>query len=259
MSKLQFEYRMTLNYSQPISECHYTLKCLPPDTDMQQISQLQISITPDHDYQRGSDSFGNLTIYDNLYFPHSSFTLHITGIAETWLAVSQRNNGYASVFRYPHRLNQAGSELKAYFHSLAVPSGSDYDKALYLMRCLHRDFEYRTGTTSMDTSAEQAWQQGCGVCQDYAHILIALCHMAGIAARYVTGMMIGEGQTHAWVEILSADHWYALDPTNNCIAADTYIKIGHGRDAADCMINKGVVKGCVQQEQIVTVLVKELS
>jgi transglutaminase-like putative cysteine protease len=72
-------------------------------------------------------------------------------------------------------------------------------------------------------------------------------------------MMIGEGQTHAWVEILSGDYWYALDPTNNCIAADTYIKIAHGRDAADCMVNKGIVKGLAQQEQIVTVLVKELS
>lgn len=111
----------------------------------------------------------------------------------------------------------------------------------------------------MDTSAEEAWALGKGVCQDYAHILIALCHLSDIPARYVTGMMVGEGHSHAWVEILDHGHWYALDPTNNCIAADTYIKIGHGRTAKDCMINKGIIKGGGSQHQTVTVRVEELS
>lgn len=246
---------MELTYSEPVTECHYTLKCLPQNTDMQQIHELTIELSPVTDYQRDSDSFGNLTIYGNYYVPHTRFTVTVKGIAETWLSVSQREAGNTELFRYPHGLNRAGAGIRAYHSRLSIPTQSHYEAALYLMRCLHRDFTYVQGVTTMDTSAEAAWQLGKGVCQDYAHILIALCHLSGIPARYVTGMMVGEGHSHAWVEILDHGHWYALDPTNNCIAADTYIKIGHGRTAKDCMLNKGIIKGGGCQHQTVTVTV----
>ena len=260
MSKLQFEYRMELSYSEPVTECHYTLKCIPKNTDMQQISELSIELTPVTDYQRDFDSFGNRTLYGNLYTPHTLFALTVQGVAETWLSVSQQESGNCAIFRYPYGLNRAGVALKNYFDSLPpLPAQSPYDTAMELMHCLHRDFSYEQGITTMETSAEAAWQLGKGVCQDYAHIFIALCHLAEIPARYVTGMMVGEGQSHAWTEILDNGFWYALDPTNNCIAADTYIKISHGRDAKDCMINKGIIKGGGQQQQTVMVRVEELS
>lgn len=256
MSKLQFDYRMQLTYSEPVTECHYKVKCFPQDTDMQQITELNIEIQPHTNYQRSIDSFGNLMIYDNLYFPHTEFVVHVSGTAETWLSVSQKESGFVGQFCYPHRLNQSGTELKTYFNTLQpLPDTSPYDTAMYLMHALHRDFRYEQSVTEMETTAEQAWQLGKGVCQDYAHIFIALCHMCGIPARYVTGMMIGEGHSHAWVEILDHNHWYALDPTNDCIAADTYIKIAHGRDAKDCMMNKGIIKGGGIQKQTVTVRV----
>ena len=271
MNKLHFNYWMEISYSEPVTECHYTIRCLPKDTDMQKISDLKIEITPDHDYQRSEDSFGNLTIYDNLYFLHSRFTFHISGIVETWLAVSEREAGNSAIYRYPHGLNRAGEGLKTYFeqimqemsaaseHQPSSPAHSAYYTAVQLMHYLHRDFTYEKGATCMDTSAEQAWELGKGVCQDYTHIFIALCHQAGIPARYVTSMMVGEGHTHAWVEILDHGFWYGMDPTNDCIAAGTYIKIGCGRDAKDCVINKGIVKGGGRQNQTVMVRVEELS
>jgi len=258
LSKLQFEYSMELTYSEPVTECHYTLKCLPKNTDMQQIHELTIELSPVTDYQRDSDSFGNLTIYGNYFLPHTRFAVTVKGIAETWLSVSQKDTGSSAVFRHPYGLSRAGDGIRAYHKSLSVPSGPAYDAAMYLMRCLHRDFAYEQRITNMETSAEQAWTLGKGVCQDYAHILIALCHLSNIPARYVTGMMVGEGHSHAWVEILDHGYWYALDPTNNCIAADTYIKIGHGRTAKDCMLNKGIIKGGGSQKQAVTVSVQHI-
>ena len=82
--------------------------------------------------------------------------------------------------------------------------------------------------------------------------------MAKIPARYVAGMMVGEGYSHAWVEVLSDGIWYALDPTHACEAKENYIKIGVGRDAEDCMINKGILKGGGMQTQEIRVLVEEL-
>ena len=261
MGTLQFEYHMTLTYSHPVSESHYTLKCLPRDTDMQRITDLNITIAPAHDCQRGTDSFGNLTVYGNLYFPHDRFTVTVTGLAETWLAVSQKDVGNTMMFRHPYGLNRADDGIRSYFESITphIPRDNSYEAALYLMHTLHRDFQYQAGVTGVTTTAAEAFALGKGVCQDYAHIFIALCHLAGIPARYVTGMMIGEGATHAWVEILSGDYWYAMDPTNDCIAADAYIKIAHGRDAADCMVNKGIIRGFAAQEQTVTVRVSALS
>ncbi len=252
---------MELTYSQSVNESHYTLKCLPHDTDMQRITDLTLSIAPAHDCQRGTDSFGNLTVYGNLYFPHDRFTVSVTGTAETWLAVSQQENGSPMLFRHPYGLNRPDDSIRSYFSDISsdMPRSNHYDSAMYLMHSLHRDFTYEQGVTGVSTSAAEAWSLGMGVCQDYAHIFIALCHLAGIPARYITGMMIGEGATHAWVEILSGDYWYALDPTNDCIAADAYIKIAHGRDAADCMVNKGIIRGFAEQQQTVTVRVSDLS
>ena len=93
--------------------------------------------------------------------------------------------------------------------------------------------------------------------QDYAQILIALCHLEKIPARYVAGMMIGEGASHAWVEICQDGIWYGLDPTNNKLVDDDYIKLSHGRDASDCLINRGVIVGGGEQTQDIKVHVWE--
>ncbi len=263
MSKLRFDYWMEIAYSKPVTECHYTVKCLPRDTDMQQISGLNIEVMPQHQHQHGEDPFGNLMIYGNLYCEHEKFGFHISGEAVTALAEGERvkPGEFVGIYRYPHGLNRAGAGIREYFAANmtgAAAEAAPYQKAVHLMNCLHRDFVYEKGVTNVSTTAEEAWALGRGVCQDYAHILIALCHLAGIPARYVTGMMAGEGYSHAWVEVLSEDVWYGLDPTNGCLAAGSYIKIGSGRDAEDCMINKGMVTGGGTQQQSVVVRVEEL-
>lgn len=94
--------------------------------------------------------------------------------------------------------------------------------------------------------------------QDYAHIMIALLRHAGIPARYVNGLMIGEGYTHAWVEIYTGEGWYGLDPTNNLHVDDYYIKLAHGRDYKDCILDKGRFLGIAQQKQEIYVKVEEI-
>lgn len=261
MSKLHFDYRMELDFAETVTESHYTIKCLPKDTDMQRISDIEISIFPENRFQRGKDSFGNLTVYGNVIKPHDTFGFQVSGYAETNLSFGDvvKEDEYTGIYSYSWGLNKPGESLKDYFLQIVLDDcKNDYDKALVLMNHLYEDFTYETGSTNMETTAEEAWQQKKGVCQDYAHILIALCHMAKIPARYVAGMMAGEGFSHAWVEILSEGVWHGIDPTHACLALDNYIKIGVGRDARDCMINKGIVKGGGLQVQTVKVLVEEI-
>ena len=103
----------------------------------------------------------------------------------------------------------------------------------------------------------QALEGGGGVCQDYAHIFLALCRLMGIPARYVAGMMVGEGATHAWTEVWILGAWIGFDPTNNRLAGDHYIKLSHGRDFGDCTIDKGCFKGFAAQKQNIYVKVEE--
>lgn len=125
------------------------------------------------------------------------------------------------------------------------------------MHKLHQDFTYEKGVTTFLTTAEEAMTLKKGVCQDYAHILIALLRMMRIPARYVVGMMTGEGFSHAWVEMEADGKWYGLDPTNDVLVDENYIKISHGRDYDDCIVNKGLFTGMASQKQDIRVIVCE--
>ena len=127
--------------------------------------------------------------------------------------------------------------------------------AVRVMHSLHRYFVYRKAATDVSTSAEEAMEKGAGVCQDYAHIFLSLLRLRGIPARYVTGMLQGEGESHAWVEVALGDFWYGLDPTNDCAVAGEHVRIACGRDYRDCRISQGVFYGGARQSQKVEALV----
>ena len=131
------------------------------------------------------------------------------------------------------------------------------DRACTFMDGLHDRFVYTPGVTDIHTTAEQAMALGQGVCQDYAHILLSLCRMEQIPCRYVVGMLLGEGLSHAWVEIADGERWYALDPTNRLLVDDQHIKISAGRDYTDCTINQGLFVGRTRQTQQAVVSVQE--
>jgi transglutaminase-like putative cysteine protease len=103
-----------------------------------------------------------------------------------------------------------------------------------------RSLTYEWGVTDVATSAADAIRGGQGVCQDFAHIMIALCRAAGVSARYVSGHLVGEGGSHAWVEALlphpaHPGQWVveAWDPTHDRPAGDGYLTVAVGRDYAD--------------------------
>jgi len=116
---------------------------------------------------------------------------------------------------------------------------------------------YESGSTGVETTAEEAFSSGKGVCQDYAHIFICLLRMANISARYVCGLIVGEGESHAWVEVACDGMFIGIDPTYNKFINDEYIKLGVGRDANDCSMNRGVMWGGGKQTQEISVVVNK--
>ncbi len=263
MKKLHFTYDMQIAYSTEVSKCNFTIKCIPQDTKRQTIENLKIELLPPTRYQTGFDGFKNAQIYGVNFDEHTNFRFQIEGDAVTGLASyeDEVDTNLSMVFGHPHGLNVAGETILKFYdeniEKIEKKATSTKQKATMMMHALNEAFAYQPCTTDVKTSAEEAFSQGCGVCQDYAHILIALLHLAEISARYVTGFIMGEGQSHAWVEYLDEGKWYGIDPTNNQMVNDDYIKIGHGRDANDCQINRGIMRGGGLHTQCVFVNVVE--
>lgn len=259
MKRLHFSYTMQIEYSLPVQRCNFTIKCIPLNTARQRVDNFRISLLPDVEYCEGVDGLGNKQIYGLNEEEHRSFSFNIEGDVVTGLASYEEgeDDNLSAIFRHPYGLNKPGQSIQAFFNSLRLDDLSLRDKAMYILNALKYQLVYKTGSTNVGTTAEEAMAQRCGVCQDYAHIYISLLHLAGIPARYVTGLIIGEGASHAWVEILDDHIWYGIDPTNDCIVGDNYIKIGVGRDARDCMINRGIMHGGGPQLQTINVSVIE--
>ena len=255
MKRLQFDYYMKLEYSEPVKASHFTLKCFPRNDARQKLLTCRTELIPQVAFSSGNDSFGNDLIYGAVEKTHAQFSVRVTGEVELlqtqYESIAEENEVY--LYRNGHGMNLAGEKIRAYHASLSASLPSDeLEKAFFLMQQLHSDFQYEKGCTDANTAAETAFSLGRGVCQDYSHIFIALCHLSGIPARYVTGLLIGEGESHAWVEILYQGKWLGLDVTNNISVTDSHLKFGHGRDAADCRINRGIVYGETMQTQSVS-------
>ena len=138
-----------------------------------------------------------------------------------------------------------------------------------LNEAIYRLFAYVPHSTKVDSPIEDALQARQGVCQDFAHIMIALVRRLKIPCRYVSGYMFHrgdeygdrkdrsvEGASHAWVEALVPRiGWVAFDPTNNLVGGDRHIRVAIGRDYADVPPTRGVYKGESQSELSVSVSV----
>lgn len=236
---------------------------IPKDTNRQKITRLEIAIENCGKYSVTYDSFGNKKLYGRILQPHRAFDVKISGIAETGLDIFEEYTDYpfsAVMLKAQTELTRLGDKLSEYHRSLKLDRFSgDYEKALYIMRALPQAFAYRKGTTAVHETAENAFALGSGVCQDYAHIMTALLRAEHIPARYVVGMMPGEGASHAWVEALCGGYWYGFDPTNNKLVNDEYIKVSCGRDSGDCSVIRGSFYGCAEQTQNEFITVDEIT
>ena len=132
--------------------------------------------------------------------------------------------------------------------------------ALDLMHRIHADFAFRSASTDVDTPLLQAYEQRAGVCQDFAHLMIAALRMQGLAARYVSGYLltrpppgqeplVGADASHAWVQVYCpgtpglADGWLELDPTNDLMPDVGHVRLALGRDYGDVTPLRGVIRG----------------
>jgi transglutaminase-like putative cysteine protease len=143
------------------------------------------------------------------------------------------------------------SELEKIVQLERSVDDTPYQVALRFTQYVYDNFEYIKGVTTVETKLDEIWKIKAGVCQDFAHILMEMLRLVHIPARYVSGYICtsknnlrGEGATHAWAEAYIPDYgWLGIDPTNNCIANETHVRLAVGRNFTDCSPVKGIYKG----------------
>ena len=198
------------------------------------------------------DREGNLVLRVRLPMVPESVEFSVAAVVERDGPVADARVPAAALSdpRYlrPTRLTRADTALRAVAAELRAAASDDVEFAEAGCARVGADLDYAFEATGVRTTAAEAYATGRGVCQDYAHVLLALCRAAGVPARYISGHLLGQqGGSHAWVEVLVPDgnqaRALAVDPANGCRAGSRHLPVAVGRDYADVAPTSGHYTG----------------
>ena len=273
---LAYEYTTRVEFSNSIGRHNILLRCLPARTPFQKSVREDLSLSGEFWLNESLDGFGNRIISGGTIEWHSALEYSCKGTLECDVYCVPDANPHP-MYLMPSRLippltpsppapERGRGELKEDVLGAFNPSpvgrlggvkDSFLQRCLNIMHAVHEYVSYEPNTTHILTTAEETLRSRRGVCQDFAHLMVALCREEGLPARYVCGLMQGEGATHAWVEVHDGQCWYAFDPTNDTAIATGYIKLAHGRDALDCPVSRGTYIGITSSTTTVRCEVRE--
>lgn len=261
----RYSYLSEAYFTPAVGFQFYKVRAIPMSAGHQLVTSHALTAFPPSRFQTAHDVWGNEVCYGGYNAPHDHFFL----LSEGTVCCSE----YRWFEAHPSPLYAAAGPLTTPDAGLreairqwqeefcvspdgAIPSIDTLWQrrrvAVSLMHHAHRLLSYQRGVTDCSTTAAQALSLGRGVCQDYAHVMIALCRLVGLMARYACGLIVGEGETHAWVEVYDGLVWYGYDPTYDRQIQWDYLKIAHGRDAADCPLNRGLLYQCTSERLYVS-------
>jgi transglutaminase-like putative cysteine protease len=298
--RLAIRYVTRFLYEGPVWQSHNALRACPIDDENQRVVEYRVTTNPSARVYSYVDYWGTRVDAFGVRPPHPRLEVVAEAVVETrapllpaWVAGDGTagdpdsapctrvalaapdfvlaNTEYLE--SSPH--TRWDEELHRQAEEWIVPAGNDAGAAVVaLVRAVGRTMQYAPGATTVGVDVNAVLRERVGVCQDFAHLLIALCRSVGIPARYVSGYLLSddsshgqaprggivEVKTHAWVEVGLADGvWVPLDPTNQAPVGERYVKIGHGRDYDDVLPLRGVYLGAAEHQLDVVVRMRELA
>jgi len=268
---LQALHTTTYSYSEPVSLCHTEVRLRPRTDSGQRLLEHRLVVEPEpSSITAHSDFFGNDVSTLTIGEPHTTLRITATSLIENngadtihpaltppWEQIRDAVREYrtgAAFAAFQFTFDSPRIPLTKAFADYAFPSFTTNRPILQcateLCQRIFTDFKYDSKATTVTTSVEQVLRTRLGVCQDFAHVMIACMRALGLPARYVSGYLrTGENGTgatasHAWVAIYCPGFdWLDLDPTNNVMPSTDHITLGWGRDYSDVPPVKGVALG----------------
>jgi transglutaminase-like putative cysteine protease len=281
--RLAITHETRYSYSPAVQTAQHVAHLQPADTPCQKVLSHSLHVEPAAHVLHNVDAYCNHRAYWALNNPHDGLLVRAWSEIETseieqakatqsWESVREHfryrgglpadvNNGF--VFGSHHA--PVHEAFLSYAQSSFTPGRPLMQAALELTARMHRDFTYASQSTDINTPALEALENQRGVCQDFAHILLACLRSLGLPARYVSGYLltqpppgqprlVGSDASHAWASVYLpelASHacqgWLDLDPTNNRTGLASpgldYVRLAVGRDFADVSPLRGVLQG----------------
>jgi Transglutaminase-like enzymes, putative cysteine proteases len=238
-------------YPEPIRDLNHRLVVIPPERFGDQL-RLRHKLSVDRDgvrFENRTDRFGNVVV--DVFAPRVSEEIEFVAevsierhaaepnrLSDGWLA-----DGY---LLEPSLLTAADDRIHGAAEALADSAEWGLPLADTINDWVYQSMTYQHGVTGVRTTAAQALEIGSGVCQDYAHVMLALCRECGLPSRYVSGHLLGQGGSHAWVEVVLPTRdgtgdaiASTFDPTHASRGGLGYVTIAVGRDYSDVAPTSG--------------------
>ena len=279
-------------YTAPVSQSWQLARLTPRSLPWQRLLSHALQIEPRSDERHDApDSFGNSVTHFALHGAHRVLSVRMQCLVEVADRPAAADAGFGpagpaweavrEAILHAPRLDDLTAAsmseptpllpLSDAAHDYAARSfsaGREWlDGVTDLMHRIHADFEFEPGATTVSTSVDEVLHQRRGVCQDFAHLMLACLRGHGLPARYVSGYLLtdappgqprlmGVDASHAWVAAYSPAHgWVEFDPTNRQLADRRYITLAWGADFADVVPLRGVILGGGEQKMKVEVSV----
>ena len=296
---LHIVHETSYRYHPAVDTAQHVVYLKPANSSTQQLLDYQLQIEPTPALLREQlDVYGNTRASFSFQSAHDQLTVVANSIVSTVREPLVRDVLSAPQFaapweqvreRFRYRAGATyDSAAEFLFTSPYVPQHDDFtefaqtsfspgrpllEAADALMTQIYIRMTYESESTKVNTPALDALKQGKGVCQDFAHIMVACCRAMGLPARYVSGYMlttpppgqprlIGSDASHAWASVYfpsrgtQSGRWLDFDPTNNRAPGEDYVTLATGRDFLDVSPMRGVIRGGSRHKLRVAVTVE---
>jgi transglutaminase-like putative cysteine protease len=275
VTRLRIRHETGFRYEGEVTASYNEARMLPASFDGQLVLHSQLDVQPTAGQRGYVDYWGTRVSAFDVLQPHTRLSLTATSVVEVrprehpvhrlgWEALAdeaERRTEFVEQLAQTRR-TEPPAELVALAREALAAADSPCDAALAIARLVGERITYLPGSTSVTSTAADAWAAGSGVCQDITHLAVGALRSVGIPARYVSGYLhpvpeaeigvVVEGESHAWVEWFCGS-WQGFDPTNLIDIGDRHVRVGHGRDYGDVSPLRGVYAGPAGSELFVRV------
>jgi transglutaminase-like putative cysteine protease len=263
--RLKITHKTEYNYDVPVHYALQRLRLMPVNGPTQQVDSWNLNVEGAREEVRFKDHFDNDTRLISVEGDPHRIVVEVAGEVETkdTAGVYGTQYGFAPLWLFCHetRLTKAGQGIKELVASIG--DGTDIERLHRLMMTVRDRVKYTIGSTTTETSAEDALELGTGVCQDHSHIFAAAARTMGFPARYISGYLmmnaaIEQTASHAWAEVhVPKLGWVGFDASNGISPDERYVRIAVGRDYHDAMPISGIRLGQAEERLAVQITVEQ--
>ncbi len=266
MPKFKIQHITKYTYEVPVRDSANQIMLYPLTDECQEIILHELQITGSPMIEVHTDYFNNKVGTFTHSQPHRELMIDsrlevvtkgkklpddAMPAEEQWLALEKNRHQIGYIDFLKVEPIYALPEMQKVIQEIHRRECTPLDSAKKFCSYVFENFTYKKGVTTVETTLDEIWKLKSGVCQDFAHILLAMLRIIRIPARYVSGYicpnkngMRGEGATHAWVEAYIPYYgWLGLDPTNNCIVNESHVRLAVGKNLSDCSPVRGTYRG----------------